>query len=129
MSNDANPHAINFKKFQRYNLDFFNLQEIVFFEFLTMLHTQFRKESFFHSVRAIRKETGLKRSALETVLRRFTDLSIITIEIRNRVSFYRVDYGSISSLLPQIYRSDSEQEENIRRWHAFHLPYFDRRFD
>jgi hypothetical protein len=109
---DRNPTAINILKLQRYNFDYFTLEEVVFFEYLVVKRRAFGFKQFYHSHATIAKEIGIKKGNLSAILGRFTELGIIEIEVKGfpPVHNYKVNFGKIIELLPTIYRiAESEQ--------------------
>lgn len=104
---DKHPLAINILKLNRYNYDFFNCEEVVFFEYIVVKGMAFKKrKEFFHSSETIRQETGIKKHSLKSIIRRFTDLGIISTEIKGmpRVKYFIVHYPEILELIPKIYK-------------------------
>ncbi|WP_271406466.1 hypothetical protein [Tenacibaculum soleae] len=104
---DKHPLAINILKLNRYNYDFFNCEEVVFFEYIVVKGMAFKKQKeFYHSSETIRQETGIKKHSLNSIIRRFTDLGIISTEIKGmpRVKFFTVHYPKIVDLIPKIYQ-------------------------
>ena len=104
---DKHPLAINILKLNRYNYDFFNCEEVVFFEYMVVKGMAFKKQKeFYHSSETIRQETGIKKHSLKSIIRRFTDLGIISTEIKGmpRVKFFTVHYPKIVDLIPKIYQ-------------------------
>lgn len=104
---DKHPLAINILKLNRYNYDFFNCEEVIFFEYMVVKGMAFKKQKeFYHSSETIRQETGIKKHSLKSIIRRFTDLGIISTEIKGmpRVKFFTVHYPKIVDLIPKIYQ-------------------------
>ena len=104
---DIHPLAINIQKLQRYNYDYFNCEEVVFFEYIVVKGMAFKKKTeFFHSSETIRKETGIKKHSLNSIISRFEDLGIISTEIKGmpRVKHFKVHFPKIVELLPKIYQ-------------------------
>jgi hypothetical protein len=104
---DKNPLSVNIQKLQRYNFNFFKLEEVVFFENLVVKSKSFKFKPFFHSSETIFKETGIKRNKLDAILERFIDLEILTIEIKGfpKVKHFVVNFEKVQSYLPKIYQS------------------------
>lgn len=104
---DKNPTAVNILKLQRYNFDFFKLEEVIFFEYLVVKGQAFGFKQFYHSTETIGKETGIKRSKLKAIITKFTDLGIIDVEISGfpKVKHFTVNYLRINDYLPKIYQS------------------------
>ena len=82
INKDANPMAINLLKVQRYNFNYFGLEEVCLFEYLVVKGKSFGFKQFYHSTATIQKEIGLKRNKLNTILTKFQKLGIIMIEIK-----------------------------------------------
>ena len=104
---DIHPLAINIQKLQRYNYDYFNCEEVVFFEYIVVKGMAFKKKTeFFHSSETIRKETGIKKHSLNSIISRFEDLGIISTEIKGmpRVKHFKVHFPKIVELIPKIYQ-------------------------
>lgn len=104
---DTHPLAINIQKLQRYNYDYFNCEEVVFFEYIVVKGMAFKKKKeFFHSSETIRQETGIKKHSLKSIISRFESLGIISTEIKGmpRVKYFTVHYPKIVELIPKIYQ-------------------------
>lgn len=105
---DVHPLAINVLKLKRYNYNFFNCEEVVFFEYIVVKGMAFKnRNEFYHSSETIRKETGIKKHSLKSIISRFEDLGIISTVIKGmpRVKHFIVHFPIIVNLLPQIYQS------------------------
>jgi hypothetical protein len=65
-----------------------------------------KKTEFFHSSETIRKETGIKKHSLNSIISRFEDLGIISTEIKGmpRVKHFKVHFPKIVELIPKIYQ-------------------------
>lgn len=102
---DTHPLAINIRKFQRYNYNYFSCEEVVFFEYLVVKANAFKQVPFFHSSDTIFKETGIKKHALKTIIKRFENLNYISIEVKGmpRVKYFTVHYPKIQADLEHIY--------------------------
>ena len=118
MKPDKHPFAVNIRKLQRYNFEFFTTEEAVFFEYIVVKSKLFNGE-FYHSGQTIRQETGIKRSALNTIVSRFQALGIFKVEVKGMpsVRYFWVDYRKIIELLPQIYllNSDLAKQTNLHQ--------------
>lgn len=104
---DKHPLAINIQKLQRYNYDYFNCEEVVFFEYIVVKGMAFKKKKeFFHSSETIRQETGIKKHSLKSIISRFESLGIISTEIKGmpRVKYFTVHYPKIVELTAKIYQ-------------------------
>lgn len=109
---DRNPTAINILKLQRYNFDYFTLEEVVFFEYMVVKGRAFGFKQFYHSHITIAREIGIKKAKLNTILGRFRELGIIETEVKGLppVHNYKLNYEKIIELLPNIYRvAENEQ--------------------
>lgn len=109
--NDANPLAVNIIKLQRYNFKFFSLEEVVMFEYLIVKARAFKFKEFYHSSATIEKETGIKKSKLNSILHRFKRIKILNITVKGRpqVKYFKVDFKKIYSLLNKIYGNEKEK--------------------
>lgn len=103
---DKHPLAINVLKLKRYNYDFLNCEEVVFFEYIVVKGMAFKNKEFFHSSETIRKETGIKKHSLKSIISRFESLGIISTEIKGmpRIKYFIVHYPKIVDLIPKIYQ-------------------------
>ena len=103
---DKNPMSINILKLQRYNFNFFKLDEVVFFEYIVVKAQAFGFGQFYHSTATIEKETGLKRHKLDSIIAKFKKLGILNIELKGfpTVKHFTVNFTIIKSLLPQIFQ-------------------------
>lgn len=104
---DKNPTCINILKLQRYNFKFFALEEVVFYEYLIVKAKAFGFGQFYHSTETISGETGIKRTKLDTIIGKFSQLGILQVEVKGfpKVKHFKVDFERIHSLLSQIYQS------------------------
>jgi hypothetical protein len=103
---DTHPLAINVLKLNRYNYDFFNCEEVVFFEYMVVKGMAFKNKEFFHSSETIRNETGIKKHSLKSIISKFESLGIISIDIKGmpRIKYFTVHYPIIVNLIPEIYQ-------------------------
>ena len=104
---DKNPLAVNIRKLQRYNFNFFSLEEVVFFEYLVVKAPLFKFQEFYHSTATIAKEIGIKRSKLESIINKFGKMGLLKVEVKGfpKVKHFTVNFEKISFYLPQIYQS------------------------
>lgn len=101
-----NPLAVNILRLQTYS-DYFDLPEIVFFEWLMVKAYSFRKRGeFYYAVRRIAEETRIKKAQLATIINRFEELGITTVESKGmpRCSHFNVNKERVIALIPQIYQ-------------------------
>ena len=70
---DQHGLAINIIKFQYFNLEFFNCQEIVLYETIMVLGgiSFAKKEEFYHSTQTLAEKTGIKRHSVDRILIKF----------------------------------------------------------
>lgn len=110
MSLNSHPLAINIRKFQIYNFDFFTCQEVVLFETLVVLGgiSFAKKEEFFHSTETLIKKTGIKRHTVNKILNKFNKKGIIEFEVKGmpRDKYFKLKWANIIKLLPHIYQFD-----------------------
>lgn len=115
MKIDNHPLAVNCLKFQYYNFDFFSCQEIVLFETLIVLGgiSFKKKEEFFHSTKTLTDKTGIKKHTVDKSIQRFGALGILDVEVKGmpRVKFYKMNWGNIIELLPEIYQFDDFRKQ------------------
>jgi hypothetical protein len=104
---DKNPLSINIRKLQRYNFEFFSLEEVVFFEYIVVKAPLFKYKEFFHSTSTIEKEIGIKRSKLDSIIIKFSKLGILTVEVKGfpKVKHFTVNFQEIEKYLSKIYQS------------------------
>ncbi len=104
---DKNPLSINIRKLQRYNFEFFSLEEVVFFEYIVVKAPLFKYKEFFHSTSTIEKEIGIKRSKLDSIIIKFSKLGIVTVEVKGfpKVKHFTVNFQQIEKYLSKIYQS------------------------
>ncbi|MFY7742322.1 MAG: hypothetical protein ACOVQR_06730 [Flavobacterium sp.] len=79
---DKIPLALNVLKLQRYNFNYFSCEEVVFFEYILVKSIAFKQKSFYHSSETIFKETGIKKHALSSIIKRFVELGYLTVEVK-----------------------------------------------
>ena len=113
-NNDKHGLAINILKFQYFNLDFFNCQEIVLYETLVVLGgiSFAKKEEFYHSTHTLARKTRIKEHSINKILRKFRDLGIIDYQIKGmpKVKHIRILWENILEMLPEIYQFDKVEE-------------------
>tara|TARA_B100000768_G_C11178346_1_gene331837 strand:- start:21 stop:863 length:843 start_codon:yes stop_codon:yes gene_type:complete len=103
------PLAINILKYQVYNFNFFNCQEIVLYETLVILGGKsFKNKEFFHSTQTIADKTGIKRHSVDKILKKFKEHGIIEYQIKGmpKVKYITLLWDNIMELLPEIYQFD-----------------------
>ena len=105
---DKNPLAVNIRKLQRYNFNFFTLEEVVFFEYLVVKAPLFKFKEFYHSTYTIDKEIGIKRNKLESIINKFGKMGLLKVEVKGfpKVKHFTVNFEKIRFFLPKIYQSD-----------------------
>lgn len=113
-NNDKHGLAINIIKFQYFNLEFFNCQEIVLYETIIVLGgiSFAKKEEFYHSTQTLAGKTGIKVHSINKILRKFKDLGIIDYQIKGmpQVKHLRILWDNILEMLPEIYQFDKVEE-------------------
>jgi len=113
-NNDKHGLAINILKFQYFNFEFFNCQEIVLYETLVVLGgiSFTKKEEFYHSTKTLAGKTGIKEHSINKILRRFKELGFIDYQIKGmpQVKHLRILWGNILEMLPEIYQFDKVEE-------------------
>ena len=111
---DKHGLAINIMKFQYFNFQFFNCQEIVLYETLVVLGgiSFSKKEEFYHSTQTLAGKTGIKEHSINKILRKFKDLGIIDYQIKGmpQVKHLRIIWDNILEMLPEIYQFDKVEE-------------------
>jgi hypothetical protein len=111
---DKHGLAINIMKFQYYNFEFFNCQEIVLYETLIVLggNSFAKREEFFHSTQTIVDKTGIKRHSVDRVMVKFKKMGIIDYQIKGmpKVKFIKILWENILEILPEIYQFDKVEE-------------------
>lgn len=97
IKNDKHPLALNIMKFQRYNFNHFNCEEVILFEYLVVKGNAFKQNPFYHSSETIFKETGIKKHSLNSIIKRFTALKYISIEVKGmpKVKHFTIHYPNI----------------------------------
>ena len=115
------PLAIIILNLQNYNFDFFDLDEVVFFEWLIVKGKAFHFKEFFYSGIRIKDETGIKKDALNSILTRFVNLGIVSIRKFGYppVSHFTVHYDVMLTLVPQFADSRKSNEEFRQRFADF----------
>ena len=113
-NNDKHGLAINILKFQYYNPNYFNCQEVVLFETLIVLGgASFAgKKEFFHSTQTLADKTMIKRHTVDRILKKFKTEGIIDYKIKGmpKVKYLRVLWDNILELLPEIYKFSKVEE-------------------
>jgi hypothetical protein len=113
-NNDKHGLAINILKFQYYNSNYFNCQEVVLFETLIVLGgASFAgKKEFFHSTQTLADKTMIKRHTVDRILKKFKTEGIIDYKIKGmpQVKYLRVLWDNVLELLPEIYQFNKVEE-------------------
>ena len=112
--NDNHGLAINILKFQYYNFEFFNCQEIILYETLMVLggiHFT-KKDEFYHSTASLFKKTGIKKHTVNETMIRFKQLGILDYQIKGmpQVKYIRILWDNVLEMLPKIYQFDKVEE-------------------
>lgn len=111
---DKHGLAINILKFQCFNFEFFNCQEIVLYETLMVLGGKSfaKREEFFHSTQTLADKTGIKRHSVDRILIKFKKMGIIDYQIKGmpKVKHIRILWDNILEMLPEIYQFDKVEE-------------------
>ncbi|QHL86274.1 hypothetical protein GU926_01955 [Nibribacter ruber] len=99
------PLVTNILKLQ-YCSGFFDLTEIVMFDWFVVKAKAFKYKQFYYSRRRISEEIRVKEDRLTTIIARFHDLSFIGIEIKGmpRQHYFTVDLAKVIELIPQIFQ-------------------------
>lgn len=113
-----NPIPINFLQLQEFDFTFFDLNEIVMFNYLVMVHNTIKREvpNFYHSVETFKARTNINRNIQERIFKRFQDdLKIISTrkemkELHCR-KYFTLNISNIIRLLPKIYRKGVDIEQ------------------
>ena len=103
---EFNPLAVNILRLQNYT-SFFDLSEIVFFEWLMIKASSFKNQhEFYYSVRRIADETKIRKAQLATIIKKFEGLGIITVEKKGmpKCSYFHVNKEPVIALISQIYQ-------------------------
>ncbi len=127
---DKNPMAVNIQKLQRYNFNFFSLEEVIFFEYLVVKGRAFLFKPFYHSSSTIASETGIKRNKLESIIKKFQALQLIKVELKGypKVKYFLVNYSILPSLFDKIYQFAENGKltvENRKLLDDFYKPFVD----
>ena len=106
-SKQYNPLAVNILRLQKYNFDYLTLEEVVFFEYLVVKAVAFGHKPFYHSVKTIADETGIKRIKHATIVKKFVENGWLEVETKGfpKVKFFSVNFNKISKSLSLIYQS------------------------
>ena len=111
---DKHGLAINIKKFQCFNFEFFNCQEIVLYETLMVLGGKSfaKREEFYHSTESLVNKTGIKKHTVNETMIRFKQLGILDYQIKGmpQVKHIRILWSNILQMLPEIYQFDKVEE-------------------
>ena len=111
---DKHGLSINILKFQWFNFEFFNCQEIVLYETLMVLGgiSFTGREEFFHSTQTLADKTGIKRHSVDRILMKFKKIGIIDYEIKGmpKVKHIKILWDNILEMLPEIYQFDKVKE-------------------
>lgn len=111
-THENSAHAVYLKNFRKYQSNFFDCEERVFFEALLVKHKAFGGE-FSWSIPQCQKELGIKRSRRESIVKRFMALGIIAKgqtsipgEQMKTITQFKVNVEKVLELIPQIYNKE-----------------------
>ena len=111
---DKHGLAINILKFQYYNFEFFNCQEIILYETLMVLGGKSfaKREEFYHSTESLVNKTGIKEHTVNKTMKRFKQLGILDYQIKGmpQVKYIRILWDNVLEMLPKIYQFDKVEE-------------------
>lgn len=111
---DKHGLSINILKFQYYNFEFFNCQEIILYETLMVLGGKSfaKREEFFHSTQTLTDKTGIKRHSVDRIMIKFKKMGIIDYQIKGmpKVKYIKILWENILEMLPEIYQFDKVEE-------------------
>lgn len=102
------PFCINFQRFQAYG-SFLSDDEIILFEWMTIKQSiVFKYNVFFYSLERIMKETHLKRTRIEKVIKRLEEMKFLNTQIKHvkgysgKVRHFLMDFEEIARSLPAL---------------------------
>ncbi|MDO6392078.1 hypothetical protein Q4E40_18225 [Pontibacter sp. BT731] len=101
------PLAVNIIHLQKNYSGYFDLQEIVVFEWFMVKANSFKKyNEFYYSIRRICEETFIKKARLDTILSRFSELGIISFTTKGmpKQHHFQVNKNRVLEHLPLIYK-------------------------
>lgn len=105
------PLSVNIKRFAEYILP---TNERIFFDWLTTKQAMMADcLPFYYSKQKIEAETGIKKDALDKIVKRFEAMGIMTTEIRTndlggKNRYYFMDFEQVGQHLNEIVDKDSE---------------------
>lgn len=104
------PLSVNIKRFAEYLLP---TNERIFFDWLTTKQAMgFEFLPFYYSKQRIEEETGIKKDALDKIVKRFEAMGFLSTEMRtNEIGKYRyffMDFAKVCNRLPEIVDKDSD---------------------
>ncbi|RAU81973.1 helix-turn-helix domain-containing protein [Pontibacter arcticus] len=103
---EFNPLAFNILRLQNYT-DFFDLPEIVLFEWFMVKANSFKRlNEFYYSIRRIAEETRIRKAHLSTIIKKFEGLGIIQVEKKGmpKCSYFSINKEKVIALIPEIYQ-------------------------
>ena len=107
---EYNPLAINILRLQKYRFNErplrLTLEDVVFFEYIIVKSMSFRYIKWFHSLKTISTETGIKKAKLKNIILKFETLDFIQTEIKGfpKVTYFDVLIDEIHDNLRFIYQ-------------------------
>jgi hypothetical protein len=116
------PIGVNFRKIQVYS-DFFDLEEIILFEFFVMLSVQFGNKQFYQQMKRIQANTRLGKDRIQKVMTRLKSLGILSVQsntFKNK-NLYKINYSKIIDLVPQIYNLKERPSQYISEEYAIEI--------
>ena len=105
------PLSVNIKRFAEYLLP---TNERIFFDWLTTKQAMMADcLPFYYSKQRIEQETGIKKDALDKIVKRFEAMGILSTEIRtNNIGgknrYFFMDFAKVVEHLPEIVDKDSD---------------------
>lgn len=102
---EFSPLAVDFSRLKQYNFQFFSLAEIMLFEYLVYKSKKVQYKEFELSNRVIEDEVGLKRSQTESIINRFVQMEMISVDVKGlpRTKYITVNFSKVDELQGSIY--------------------------
>ncbi len=108
VNEDRNPYCTNLRKRQRFNCKKMNNDDIIFFEYILLMSSQFGLKEFYRSDAVVLRDTFIKRTRLRNSKDKFIALGFLSIEIKGNpsIQFYTIHYDLLLKNLGSIYQPE-----------------------
>ena len=108
--------SMNFRKLQVYST-FLSLEEIILFEFFTMLSPIFGNKPFYQQKHRIQENTRLGKHRIDKAILKLKVLGILNVQsgTHKNKNLYSVNYDRVVELIPKIFDIDETKTTRAKK--------------